>query len=108
VLPLQQALELERGSGAGVRLVAHPGAPAPDPQTLGPAAAPQRVALLVGPEGGLEPGELSAARERGFAPVGLGPWILRTETAAVALLAVVAHLMGRMDPIPTTEEGPAG
>lgn len=43
--------------------------------------------LLVGPEGGLCPAELEAARLAGFRGVCLGPWILRTPTAVVALLA---------------------
>jgi 16S rRNA (uracil1498-N3)-methyltransferase len=43
--------------------------------------------LLVGPEGGLSPAEIEAARMAGFRGVCLGPWILRTPTAVVALLA---------------------
>jgi 16S rRNA (uracil1498-N3)-methyltransferase len=43
--------------------------------------------LLVGPEGGLSPAEIEAARVAGFRGVCLGPWILRTPTAVVALLA---------------------
>jgi 16S rRNA (uracil1498-N3)-methyltransferase len=45
------------------------------------------VRLLVGPEGGLCPAEIEAARVAGFRGVYLGPWILRTPTAVVALLA---------------------
>ncbi len=43
--------------------------------------------LLVGPEGGLTPGELASIRAAGFRAVGLGPWVLRTPTAVVAMLA---------------------
>jgi 16S rRNA (uracil1498-N3)-methyltransferase len=43
--------------------------------------------LLVGPEGGLGPAEVEAARVAGFRGVCLGPWILRTPTAVLALLA---------------------
>ncbi len=50
--------------------------------------------LLVGPEGGLERTEVSAARAAGFTPVSLGPRILRVETAALALLAVAQHRWG--------------
>jgi 16S rRNA (uracil1498-N3)-methyltransferase len=42
--------------------------------------------LLVGPEGGLSPAEIEAARVAGFQGMCLGPWILRTPTAVVALL----------------------
>jgi 16S rRNA (uracil1498-N3)-methyltransferase len=43
--------------------------------------------LLVGPEGGLSASEIEAARAAGFRGLCLGPWILRTPTAVVALLA---------------------
>jgi 16S rRNA (uracil1498-N3)-methyltransferase len=44
------------------------------------------VAFAVGPEGGLEEGEIEAARALGYAVVSLGPFILRTETVAAAVL----------------------
>jgi 16S rRNA (uracil1498-N3)-methyltransferase len=45
-------------------------------------------AFLTGPEGGFEQSELDALRRLPFAtPVGLGPRILRAETAALAALA---------------------
>ena len=45
------------------------------------------VVLLVGAEGGLSDEELAAARHSGFIGVGLGPRVLRTETAALVALA---------------------
>ena len=45
------------------------------------------VVALSGPEGGLSAAEESAARERGFEPVSLGPRVLRADTAPLALLA---------------------
>jgi 16S rRNA (uracil1498-N3)-methyltransferase len=50
--------------------------------------------LAIGPEGGLTEAEISAAVAAGWQTVDLGPRILRVETAAVALAAVVA-LAGR-------------
>ncbi|OGT20112.1 MAG: 16S rRNA (uracil(1498)-N(3))-methyltransferase [Gammaproteobacteria bacterium RBG_16_57_12] len=50
--------------------------------------------MLIGPEGGLSPQELTAACEAGFAPLCLGARILRTETAAVAALAAFQTLWG--------------
>ena len=47
------------------------------------------MCLLVGPEGGWTGGERSAAVAQGWAPVTLGPQILRAETAALAALAVI-------------------
>jgi 16S rRNA (uracil1498-N3)-methyltransferase len=48
------------------------------------------VTVLSGPEGGLSPAEESAALLAGFAPVTLGPRVLRAETAPLAVLAVCA------------------
>jgi len=64
-------------------------------QTLPQLPPPQTgVTLLAGPEGGLSDEELALARSEGFIPVRLGPRILRTETAAVAALAVIQSLWG--------------
>jgi len=52
------------------------------------------VELLAGPEGGLTEEEEAQARRAGFAPVKLGPRVLRTETAAVAALAAMQTLWG--------------
>lgn len=50
---------------------------------------PDRVALLVGPEGGISPAELEMARDRGWKGVTLGRTNLRVETAALVALASV-------------------
>jgi len=65
--------------------IALPGAP-PLLDQLGEAGG---LTLLVGPEGGFDPDEESAARRAGFAPGGLGASVLRAETAAAAALALV-------------------
>lgn len=49
-----------------------------------------RVLLVIGPEGGFTHAEAEAAAQRGAELLSLGPRILRTDTAAVALLAVIA------------------
>lgn len=48
------------------------------------------LVLAVGPEGGLTTGEVAAAAELGAKLVSLGPRILRTETAALALATLAA------------------
>ena len=59
------------------------------------AAAPGAFAVLVGPEGGFAETELDALRKTPFVlPVGLGPRVLRADTAALAALAVVQALAG--------------
>jgi 16S rRNA (uracil1498-N3)-methyltransferase len=60
------------------------------------------LCLLVGPEGGLDERERSAAREAGFAGIRLGPRILRTETAA---LTGIVLLQARFGDLATTGNG---
>ncbi len=52
------------------------------------------VELLVGPEGGLEDSERMAALASGFRACRLGPRVLRSETAAIAALAVLQSVAG--------------
>jgi len=54
------------------------------------------VALLSGPEGGFSDGEIQLAQEKGVISVGLGPRVLRTETAPLAALSIVQALLGDM------------
>jgi 16S rRNA (uracil1498-N3)-methyltransferase len=74
---------------------------APAPQQLAACAKPQKWGILIGPEGGFsrEEGELirSLAQTVG---VGLGPRILRADTAALSLLALSASLWGDWDQAP--------
>jgi 16S rRNA (uracil1498-N3)-methyltransferase len=54
--------------------------------------------VLVGPEGGFSPDELDLLRELAFVtPVGLGPRLLRADTAAFAALALWQALAGDGD-----------
>jgi 16S rRNA (uracil1498-N3)-methyltransferase len=50
--------------------------------------------LLIGPEGGLSEAERTAARAAQFQGLALGPRILRTETAALAALAIIQQQLG--------------
>jgi 16S rRNA (uracil1498-N3)-methyltransferase len=54
----------------------------------------RRIVVLIGPEGGLAEGEQRAAIGAGFLAVRMGPRVLRTETAAVAALALLQHQFG--------------
>lgn len=55
---------------------------------------PLALEVLIGPEGGLSEEEVATAIDRGFTAVRLGPRILRTETAGLALLAAAQTLWG--------------
>jgi 16S rRNA (uracil1498-N3)-methyltransferase len=59
-----------------------------------PVGVPELV-LVVGPEGGVAPEELAAFRRAGAVPVRLGASVLRTSTAGVAALSVLAARLGR-------------
>jgi 16S rRNA (uracil1498-N3)-methyltransferase len=63
----------------------------PSLRTLPPV---QEVVALVGPAGGWDPREAERLTAAGFQPVGLGPRVLRAETAAVAVLAALQALWG--------------
>lgn len=57
----------------------------------------RNVAMLVGPESGFSPEEVSVARSAGFHVVGMGTRILRTETAAPVACALVMGALGELD-----------
>lgn len=59
-----------------------------------PAHRPINAAVLIGPEGGFSDEEAALAMKAGFLPVGLGPRILRTETAGLALAAILQFHYG--------------
>ena len=59
--------------------------------------APAPTALLVGPEGGLAPAEVALAETAGFTMCGVGPRILRVETAAIAGVALIQAAAGGLD-----------
>lgn len=62
------------------------------PRAASPWAMPAqpRAVFLSGPEGGLSDAEEDAACARGFAPVTLGPRVLRADTAPLAVLAALS------------------
>jgi 16S rRNA (uracil1498-N3)-methyltransferase len=77
---------------AGPRLVFEPES-ALHPQAM---AAIVDAQIAIGPEGGFAPDELEAFRLAGFSQVGLGPRVLRTETAAIAAVVCLQARFGDM------------
>jgi len=57
---------------------------------------PRRVAIVVGPEGGISQAEWEKLRQTGAVSVTLGPRILRTETAGLCALSVLWTALGEM------------
>jgi 16S rRNA (uracil1498-N3)-methyltransferase len=68
---------------------------APLPTALHPAR--HSIAILLGPEGGLNPAEIRLGKTAGFTAVSLGPRVLRTETAAASALAIAQSLLGDLN-----------
>lgn len=57
---------------------------------------PSSVIVAIGPEGGFDPLEVSHFSQHGYQPVSLGSRILRTETASIAILAIMQYIWGEM------------
>ncbi|HEY2187162.1 MAG TPA: 16S rRNA (uracil(1498)-N(3))-methyltransferase [Caldimonas sp.] len=93
IAPLAQWLNTIDAASAGARFVLSFDPSALDPERVvathgaADAALPARIVVLSGPEGGLAPAEEDAAVEHGFVRVGLGPRVLRADTAPLAWLA---------------------
>ncbi|KRN31762.1 RsmE family RNA methyltransferase [Weissella halotolerans] len=51
------------------------------------------LVALIGPEGGLTPTEITELKQVGFIPVGLGPRIMRAETAPLYILAALSYAL---------------
>jgi 16S rRNA (uracil1498-N3)-methyltransferase len=78
------------------KILAHPLGNKEPRETIAPSVSPSDSALAVGPEGGFTEQEVQMARQAGWMVVSLGPRLLRVETAALALAALIAlPLKGR-------------
>ncbi len=55
------------------------------------------MTLIFGPKGGWEDGELDLAKKNNAAIITFGGRVLRAETAAIALTAIVQHHFGDMN-----------
>lgn len=92
--PLSLEAALREASATDLRLALHPDSGESLRTVLGADVACPSVALLIGPEGGLDETEVALARQDGFRVVHLGPRVLRTETAGIAALAALQCLAG--------------
>jgi 16S rRNA (uracil1498-N3)-methyltransferase len=54
----------------------------------------KKISIVIGPEGGFSDTEIEKARKSGVIPVSLGPRILRTETAALAVISITMYQVG--------------
>ncbi|GAC15669.1 16S rRNA (uracil(1498)-N(3))-methyltransferase [Aliiglaciecola lipolytica] len=89
--PCMSIHDWTRQSTNQLRLTLHPKA---DKSIKDLAIPPAGVKLLIGPEGGFSETEIYATEQVGFQTVQLGPRVLRTETAAIATIAVLQAIHG--------------
>jgi 16S rRNA (uracil1498-N3)-methyltransferase len=82
---------------AGLLLCLWEREPSPLSRVL-PDAAVDRITVVIGPEGGLADGEVAALRAAGALVAGLGPRILRTETAGPVAVALLQARYGDLGP----------
>jgi len=103
ILPPCGVHEWQQNLGQGLRLILDPSAT----QNFGVLISRYRsntsssgglvsINLMIGPEGGFDQQELDWAVQQGFELAGLGPRILRTETAPVVALAILQHVFGEL------------
>jgi 16S rRNA (uracil1498-N3)-methyltransferase len=57
---------------------------------------PDDIGIMIGPEGGFDETEVEYARSRGISTAGMGPRILRTETAPICALSVIMYATGNI------------
>jgi 16S rRNA (uracil1498-N3)-methyltransferase len=76
--------------GGGLRLLLDPQGQQSLVEVLRAAEWDESITLAIGPEGGFSAEERRALAQAGFTPVRLAAYVLRTELAAAAALAVVA------------------
>lgn len=67
-------------------------------QVLAHATGQSPLVVMVGPEGGFTTAEVELARAYGFVAVSLGPYHLRTETAAIVLAGIIRYSLGDLEP----------
>jgi len=90
-LPLAEFLKNSAAATADTRLLLSPTGTTTLKDVPRPGAG---ITVLVGPEGGLTDEEEKSATAAGFTALRLGPRVLRTETAAIAALALLQRQFG--------------
>jgi 16S rRNA (uracil1498-N3)-methyltransferase len=70
--------------------------PLPPKSGIRPAKTGYRIIVVLGPEGGFTSQEIEKAKDCGFEVAGLGPRILRAETATIAACTLMQYIFGDM------------
>lgn len=96
--PMNVRAACESQAGVDLRVQLHPEA---TERISDVSTTPRSVALLIGPEGGLDAAEAAEALSLGFAPLRFGPRVLRTETAAIAGITALQCRWGDLGATPS-------
>ncbi|MBI5636746.1 MAG: 16S rRNA (uracil(1498)-N(3))-methyltransferase [Nitrospinae bacterium] len=98
LMPVAEPVQLDEMPEADLRIVLWEEEKSrPLKEALAAAKNPKSVLVLIGPQSGFAEDEVAFLKELGFISAGLGPLILRAETAAIAAAAVVAYHFGKLD-----------
>jgi len=89
--------KLNRIDAKGLKLALHPEAPQSWTQAHNQISEYGDITIAIGPEGGWSPADLQILEQLGFTGLRFGPRILRTETAAPALLAAIQAVLPAED-----------
>ena len=95
VAPLAKTAAIAQLAASATVLVLDPLAKHPLTALDAAALGDRDVVLVVGPEGGIAPEELTALNAAGASGVRLGDTVLRTSTAGPAAIAVLSGILGR-------------
>jgi 16S rRNA (uracil1498-N3)-methyltransferase len=97
---LQEVLLQARSCGVKILFWENQPQPLNRQEAIPQGACPEGIFAILGPEGGFSPAEVEAAVAEGFLTAGLGPRILRAETAAIAAAALLQFLFGDLGKSP--------
>jgi len=95
--PLSWQPGLNRIDATGLKLTLHPAASRSWSRMCGHILESVDITIAIGPEGGWSPADLQTLDQTGFTGLRFGPRILRTETAAPALLAAIQAVIPEKD-----------
>ncbi len=94
VVPFEAALR--QAQDCDIRLIFWEKISESESRVLRPMHQAGKVFVMIGPEGGFDHDEIVRARQAGFIPVGMGPRILKAETATLAAAVMVQFVFGDM------------
>lgn len=94
--PVNSWDEILKGLGGGLTLIPWEGERKRSLKDVlaGLTSVPERITIIIGPEGGFSQKEVEEAIEKGAVPVTLGPRILRTETAGLVVATAIFYHFG--------------